>query len=183
MPTKVKFVEYGEQAKVKIVDYGENLQVVPVEYGEQMRVKIVEYGEDLKIKIVKNSGSGPCLIATACVKAQGLPDDSPELNAARSFRDTFVRSLPDGEEIVRLYYQLAPQIISWINTSEDAQQVYLYLYEHLTSNVELIRLGKYHEALSNAFKLADELKRQLGKPNEALSAALNVVDELRTKYV
>ncbi len=33
MPTKVKFVEYGEQAKVRIVEYGEDMKVIPVELG------------------------------------------------------------------------------------------------------------------------------------------------------
>jgi hypothetical protein len=158
-PVKVKFVEYGEQARVKIVNYGEDMQVIPVEYGEQMRVKIVEYGEDFKVKIVQQDTS-LCLITTACVEAKGLPDNCLELNTMRAFRDSYIKSLPDGEEIIREYYQVAPQIVARINRTDNWQEVYLNLYEQLVLIVELICRGENDEALRNCLRIFNELKQR-----------------------
>jgi len=158
MPTKVKFVEYGEQAKVKIVSYGEDMQVIPVQYGEQMKVKSVDYGEDFKVKIVQDTS--PCFITTACVEARGLPDNCPELNTVRAFRDNYVRALPNGEEILCEYYEVAPQIVAGINGADNRQQVYLNLYEDLISAVELIRQGKDNEVFRNYLRILSELKQR-----------------------
>jgi hypothetical protein len=96
------------------------MQVIPVKYGEQMKVKFVEYGEDFKVKIVQDA----CLITTACIKAKGLSDNCPELTTVRAFRESYIRALPNGEEIIREYYELAPRIIAGIDKIDDAQQVY-----------------------------------------------------------
>lgn len=158
MPVKVKFVEYGEQAKVKIVEYGEDLQVIPVEYGEQMRVKIVEYGEDLKVKIVSDSDF--CFITAACAEARGLPDNCPELETIRAFRDRYVRSLPHGEDIIREYYELAPKIVAGINRMDNRQEIYSSLYDQLVSIVGLIRQGKDEEAFKSCLEVFNELKKK-----------------------
>ena len=157
MPTKVKFVEYGEQAKVKIVSYGEDMQVIPVEYGEQMKVKIVEYGEDFKVKIVEDTRL--CFITTACIESRGLPDNCPELNTVRAFRDSYIKGLPDAEEIIREYYEMAPRIVAGINRDKNRRQVYLNLYEQLASNVELVHSGENGEVLRNYFRTLNELKQ------------------------
>ncbi len=156
MPTKVKFVEWGEQAKVKLVQWGEDMQVIPVEYGEQMKVKSVEWGEDFKVKIVKEG----CFISTACTEAKGLPDNCPELDAVRGFRDTYIRGLPNGEEILRQYYEVAPEIVSAINRAKNQKEIYLALYEQLVSIVDLIRQGKKDEVFRNYLRVFNELKRR-----------------------
>jgi len=158
MPTKVKFVNYGEQAKVKIVSYGEDMQVIPVQYGEQMKVKSVDYGEDFKVKVVQDTS--PCFITTACVEAKGLPDSCPELNTVRAFRDNYVRALPDAEEILREYYEVAPKIVASINRADDRQRVYLNLYKDLVSAVDLIRQGKDNEVFKNYLRILSELKQR-----------------------
>lgn len=158
MPTKVKFVEYGEQAKVKIVSYGEDMQVIPVQYGEQMKVKSVDYGEDFKVKIVQDTN--PCFITTACIEAKGSPDNCPELTTVRAFRDSYIKGLPDSEEILREYYELAPQIVAGINRTDNPQQIYLNLYEELVSTVELIRQGKDDEVFRNYLRMLNELKQR-----------------------
>lgn len=134
------------------------MQVIPVEYGEQMKVKIVEYGEDFKVKIVQDTS--PCFITTACVEANGLPDDCSELNTARTFRDTYIKILPNGEEILREYYEIAPQIVAGIKRAENRRQIYLDLYEQLVLNVELIRSGKNEEVFRNYIRIFNELKQR-----------------------
>ena len=158
MPTKVKFVQYGEQAKVKVVQYGEDMRVIPVEYGEEMKVKAVEYGENFKVKIVQDTS--PCFITSACIQAKGLPDDCYELNTIRGFRDSYIKAMPDGERILHEYYAVAPQIVAAINKTEDPRQVYSNVYEQLTSIVELIHSGENGEVLRNYFRILNELKQR-----------------------
>ena len=164
MPTKVKFVEYGEQAKAKVVSYGEDMQVVPVEYGEQMKVRIVEYGEDFKVKIVQDTGL--CFITTACTQAKGLPDNCPELEIARTFRDTYIKGLPDGEEILREYYQVSPRIVGEINRAKNRQAVYADLYRQLNSAIRLIRQGEEDQAFQAYLSVLATLKQRYLQINE-----------------
>ncbi|MCL0034090.1 hypothetical protein M1O20_03125 [Dehalococcoidia bacterium] len=156
MPTKVKFVQYGEQAKVKIVSYGEDMQVTPVDYGEEMKVKSVDWGEDFKVKIVKEG----CVITSACIEAKGLPDDCSELNIVRAFRDSYIKSLPKGNELLHEYYEVAPQIVSGINRAANPKEIYSNLYEQLLSTIEMIEQGKEDEVLKHYFRILNELKQR-----------------------
>lgn len=157
MPTKVKFVEYGEQAKVKIVDWGEDIEVIPVEFGEQMRVKIVEWGEDLKVKITQDTG---CFITTACAKAKGLPDNCVELNTLRKFRDQYVKSLSDGEKIIKHYYKIAPLIVKRIDQLNNSKDIYFTIWEDVLNCVDLINSNNYNKAMEEYYRIIKELERK-----------------------
>lgn len=157
MTTKVKIVDYGEQVKVKVVQYGEDMKVTPVEYGEKMKVKIVDYGEDLKVRFVENDSL--CFIATACAQAMNLPDDCRELKTVRSFRDDYIRRLPEGDTILSEYYEIAPRIVAAIDASDEPSLVYEDIYAQIQRNVELIAAGCHQEALGGYYAVLDELKR------------------------
>jgi len=102
-----------------------------------------------------------CFITTACIKAKGLPDNCPELNILRVFRDEYVRNLPAGDQIIRQYYEIAPRIITNINRTLNSRNIYLTLYKELVSkSLELIRSGKMKEAFNNYLKIVTELKRK-----------------------
>ena len=108
---------------------------------------------------MKPPPSGGCLIATACIEAKGLPDDCPELNTLRLFRDEYIKSLPNGNELIVDYYENAPKIINEINKSATAREVYLDLYEKLVlETLGLIQLEKNEEALRNLLKIYNNLK-------------------------
>ena len=53
---------------------------------------------------------GLCFITTAVCQELGKPDDCEELTAFRAFRDGYLRSQPDGEALIREYYNIAPGI-------------------------------------------------------------------------
>ena len=62
---------------------------------------------------------GLCFITTAVCQELGKPDDCEELTAFRAFRDGYLRSQPDGEALIREYYNIAPGIVTCINTCSD----------------------------------------------------------------
>ena len=62
---------------------------------------------------------GGCIFTTACCSYLGLPDDCDELMTMRSFRDNYVRFLPDGENTIAEYYRIAQPIVDVINSKSD----------------------------------------------------------------
>lgn len=118
-------------------------------------------------KCIKCDGTGEypphqshCIIATACCEAKGLSDDCSELNTLRIFRDEYVRNLPEGSQLIREYYKIAPLIVARINSTGNPKEIYLSLYERLVSkSLQLIYSGKNDEAFKNYLKIINELKQ------------------------
>lgn len=110
--------------------------------------------------VTENSGSG-CFITTACVTSKGLPDDCHELQVLRNFRDAYVASQPNGQELIGEYYRTAPLIVERINRLDNAGELYGALFQDIKKAVDFIE-----------------------QKNEAAAFALycNVVNELNEKY-
>ncbi len=109
-----------------------------------------------------DSSGGGCLVATACARHAGLPDDCNELNIARSFRDTFIRNMPDGkgEALIDEYYKAAPEIIDAIDNDPNRDEIYHNLFNQFMENLDLINSEDKNQAYNNALKLFDELKQK-----------------------
>ncbi|GHU54664.1 hypothetical protein FACS1894132_09650 [Clostridia bacterium] len=56
-----------------------------------------------------------CYITTAVCTSLEKPDDCYELTLLRNFRDTFLKNQPDGETLIKPYYEDAPRIVDKIN--------------------------------------------------------------------
>ena len=90
-----------------------------------------------------SSSSGGCFLTTACVEARGLPDNCHELTTLRSFRDGYMRSLPNGDSEICEYYFTAPQIIRAIMAEENPSEVFDSIYAELVSPcVKLVESGE-----------------------------------------
>lgn len=72
---------------------------------------------------------GLCFITTAVCLQDGKPDDCAELTAFRNFRDGYLRSCPDGPDLIGTYYDLAPSIVWAIERSGDADRRYAAIRE------------------------------------------------------
>ncbi len=104
-------------------------------------------------------GKSGCFISTACVVARGLPDDCLELKTLRTFRDTYVKGLPEGHRIVADYYTTAPLITKKIDGSKNRNLIYGDLYDRLVArSVNLIQAGKPDEAFKNYQSIVEGLK-------------------------
>lgn len=89
------------------------------------------------------SGSSGCFLTTVCVEAKGLPDDCDELTMLRAFRDGYMKSTAAGEDDIREYYEIAPQIVAKINQLSDANQVWQKIYDQvIVRTVDLIKQDK-----------------------------------------
>lgn len=70
---------------------------------------------------------GMCFITTAVCQAEGKPDDCYELTALRQFRDQWLSGQPEGPELIRRYYDMAPGIVLLIDHQENSRQIYQQL--------------------------------------------------------
>lgn len=80
-------------------------------------------------KAVFDVVTGGCYITTAVCEEQGKSDDCYELTSFRNFRDNWLKNQPDGEALIRLYYDTAPGIVEKINRQPDRSDIYRYLNE------------------------------------------------------
>jgi len=100
-----------------------------------------------------SSSGGGCFLTTACVEYAGLSDDCRELVVMRTFRDTYIQSLPSGNELIESYYIIAPQIVNNINLSSARDSVLNGMLEEIRKTVSLIESGKKADALEALRKM------------------------------
>lgn len=74
-------------------------------------------------------GGGGCYITTATCEEYGKSDNCYELTMFRSFRDTWLRKQPDGEQLIKRYYATAPALVKLINKQPNRRAIYRYLNE------------------------------------------------------
>lgn len=72
---------------------------------------------------------GLCFITTAVCEEEGKPDDCEELTAFRAFRDGYLKACPDGEALIREYYDIAPGIVTCINLGSERRETYRAIRE------------------------------------------------------
>jgi|GEM_PF-5562549 len=106
---------------------------------------------------VKKKG---CYITTAVTMTRGLPDDCDELTALRAFRDDYLLKLPNGEELVALYYDYAPLILEEISKQKDAGAVYSTLYDVIHSCVDAIKNGDNEFAYQTYCRMVIKLQEE-----------------------
>ena len=69
-------------------------------------------------KVKRNTKpSNSCYFTTACCDYYGLPDNCSQLETLRSFRDTIMSKTPQGLELIKKYYEVAPNIVENISKS------------------------------------------------------------------
>ena len=74
-------------------------------------------------------GGGGCYITTATCEEYGKSDNCYELTMFRSFRDTWLRKQPDGEQLIKRYYATAPALVELINKQPNRRAIYRHLNE------------------------------------------------------
>ena len=89
-----------------------------------------------------------CFLSTACCSFMGLPDDCPDLNLLREFRDEFLSATKWGRLLVEHYYRVAPLILAEIHRRQDREVILHGIYTGLVApSVKKIRSGNYGEAI------------------------------------
>lgn len=100
-----------------------------------------------------------CYITTAVCDNLNKPDNCYELNLLRDYRDNYLMNdMEDGNELVELYYDIAPTIVKRINKEEDSQLIYNEIWDtYLESCILSIEDGRYKETRETYSKMVKEL--------------------------
>lgn len=102
-----------------------------------------------------------CFITTACCQMLHKPDDCYELTLLRRYRDGYLSSLPDGEQLVRSYYDVAPSIVKHISRQPDADQIYSRIYRtYIGPCIRLIERGENSACRELYTKMVSDLKKK-----------------------
>ena len=113
------------------------------------------------------NGSG-CYLTTACMEhyQYNFNDKCEELEILRWFRDNFV----SNEDIIH-YYETAPRIVAILNSLQNSQKIYEYIYSRIINAcVIAIKDGKYdfaYKRYSNSILALEE--KFLNKKESSLS--------------
>lgn len=106
------------------------------------------------------SGSSGCFLTSACVDHLGKPDDCKELTLLRKFRDEQMKKMPDGEQLITEYYEIAPKIVKAIEASPNKSEYYDEIYSVVSTCVSLIEKENYGEVFDLYKKMVLDLKKE-----------------------
>ena len=102
-----------------------------------------------------------CYITTAVCETFQKPDDCYELTLLRNYRDQYLAALPEGEEIIRAYYDVAPTIVKHINRQKNAGEIYRDIWsDYLSPCIHMIEEGKNEECKDLYIKMVRDLQKE-----------------------
>lgn len=151
----------GKKTIVNVAD-AEGHTVTPCQRywcKEKIYVKTDNNGRVITVDKVKSG----CFITSACVAAKKLDNSEEVLDLFRQFRDTFVKQLPNGNDLITEYYLTAPTIVEQIDKAVDSQDTYNLIFEkYLTPAKALINERRHSEAMQIYVLLMQDLKQKYG---------------------
>ena len=103
-----------------------------------------------------------CFLTTACMRhmQETFDDNCKELTILRWFRDNFGK-----REDVEHYYNVAPIIVQQIESSENSNSIYNYIYENMVKScVDAIENKNYEEAYNKYKNTVLVLEEEFVKP-------------------
>lgn len=96
-----------------------------------------------------STSGGLCFITTAAVKALSLDDDCSQLNELRRFRDEYMNSTEEGQELVLEYYRIAPSIVEKLDKLPNSEEEYIALWsDYISPSCNAIQEQKWNEAMT-----------------------------------
>lgn len=102
-----------------------------------------------------------CYITTAVCLSLQKGDDCEELRLLRNYRDTYLANAPDGMQVIREYYDVAPTIVKHIDHKAASEQIYQDIYDgYLKQCIHLIQEGKMEECRKVYATMVYDLKAQ-----------------------
>ncbi|WP_164994817.1 hypothetical protein [Candidatus Kuenenia stuttgartiensis] len=115
--------------------------------------KIVPWG-----KMEKAGGGGLCVLATACLKFKGLPDNCKELEVLRRFRDEYLAKTPEGQQLINGYYRIVNRLVREIE--ECRTDLYEKIYKDIKEAVQYIEAREYDKAVKKYYDIINPLKEE-----------------------
>lgn len=112
-------------------------------------------------KPVDDYHSGGCFLTSACVDYLGKEDDCVELTKLRAFRDTYMKASDYGSNLVKEYYEVAPEIVRRINSSSNRAEFYEYINCVIADCVADIDNGNNGLAMEKYVEMVRNLQQKL----------------------
>ena len=101
-----------------------------------------------------------CYITTAVCQTFQKPDDCYELTLIRNYRDGYLAKLPEGECIIKAYYDVAPTIVKHINKRKDSAAIYEGIWQkYLSPCISMIEEGKNEECKELYIEMVETLQK------------------------
>lgn len=102
-----------------------------------------------------------CYITQAVCGYLGKADDGYELTSFRTFRDTYLRSCPDGPDLIREYYRTAPAIVTRIELSGEGDRIYPELWNaFLKPCLSCIEQGEPEKCRERYIQMVRKLQKE-----------------------
>lgn len=133
----------------------------------KISVSTNDYGE---VTAIEKVGDG-CYIVTACLVSRGMNPDCEELATLRTFRDSYVAQLPEGDAILTGYYRDAPGIVAAIDASPHSREIYGDLYDQFIEPAfGCIRESQPAQAVALYLQVDQWLEDRMGRSPSETSA-------------
>ena len=101
-----------------------------------------------------------CYITTAVCTSLGKGDDCEELNILRDYRDGYLMSLENGEQMIDSYYDKAPTIVKAIDQRADRESIYKEIYQsYIMPCLAMIGRGDETGCLEHYKKMVGDLAK------------------------
>ena len=102
-----------------------------------------------------------CYITTAVCDTFGKQDDCYELMLLREYRDGYLSEQPDGEEVIREYYDVAPTIVKRINRMQNRHEIYTDVWNtYLNPCIQMIEKNQLEECRELYIKMVRTLQEE-----------------------
>ena len=111
----------------------------------------------------KSSGSSGCFITTAVCDYLGKPDDCQELMDFRRFRDNWLRHQPGGEDLVREYYETAPELVRRMHASDAYADICTEIWkDYLLPCQQMIHENRLEDCRDHYVAMVRHLQARVG---------------------
>lgn len=108
-----------------------------------------------------NKSNSGCFITSATFAALRGTDDGYELTMFRKFRDGFLASEPDGQELIESYYSIAPRVVNAIDARSNAELIYNDIYNsYLGKCLQYIESGRLMECKQLYIEMVNSLSKK-----------------------
>lgn len=102
-----------------------------------------------------------CYITTAVCETFHKPDNCYELTLLRDYRDGYLAGLPEGERVIRAYYDVAPTIVKHINQREDSFEIYEGIWQrYLAPCISMIEAGQNEACKDLYIEMVETLQKK-----------------------
>lgn len=100
-----------------------------------------------------------CYITTAICDTLNLDDNCKELSLLRHYRDEILVNYPEGKDIIKEYYNIAPTMVKRINRESNCKEIYETLYkEYISICVNDIENSMFDECKEKYIEMVNLLK-------------------------